>query len=248
MPDLRILPFAALSGAGNMAADEAMLLTAAERGTASFRAYSWTEPTLTLGYFQEAEVRSDDPLIADLAWVRRSTGGATIVHDPATELTYSLALPAGKEWQPKGESWICRMHEYLRETVEAVWGIESKLVACGAEQKLGPVLCFRHQTPGDLLVGGHKIAGSAQRKHKGALLQHGSFLLRQSPFAPSLPGLLELTQKAITADELAIALARRVAVETGWHLHPGPWTDDELRAARRIEIEKYGSIAWNEKR
>lgn len=248
MPDLRTLPFAALSGAGNMAADEAMLLTAAERGIASFRAYSWTEPTLTLGYFQEAKVRSHDPLIADLAWVRRSTGGATIVHDPATELTYSLALPAGNEWQPKGQSWICRMHEFLRETLVAVWGIESELVVCGAEQKLGPVLCFRHQTPGDLLVDGHKIAGSAQRKHKRALLQHGSILLRQSPLAPSLPGLLELTRKTIAADELAIALARRMAVETGWHLRPGPWTDEETSAARRIENEKYGSAAWNEKR
>ena len=246
--DLRTLPFASLSGAGNMAADEAMLLSAAEHGRASSRTYSWAEPTLTLGYFQEARVRSDDPLIADLAWVRRSTGGATIVHDPATELTYSLALPAGAEWQAKGVSWICRMHEFLRETLETVWGVESKLVVCGAEQKLGPILCFRHQTPGDLLVGGHKIAGSAQRKHKGALLQHGSILLRQSPFAPNLPGLLELTQKAIAPHELAIALARRIAVETGWHLHPGPWTDNELTSAKRIEIEKYGSAAWNEKR
>ena len=248
MPDLRTLPFATLSGAGNMAADEAMLLTAAEHGSASFRAYSWTKPTLTLGYFQEAKARLDDPLLVDLAWVRRSTGGATIVHDPTTELTYSLALPAGKEWQPKGESWICRMHMHLRETLQAVWGIDSKLVVCGAEQMLGPILCFRHHTPGDLVVGGHKIAGSAQRKHKGALLQHGSILLRQSPLAPSLPGLLELTRKTIAADELAIALARRLAVETGWHLQPGPWTDDELTAARRIETEKYGSMVWNEKR
>ena len=246
--DLRTLPFASLSGAGNMAADEAMLLSAAEHGRASSRTYSWAEPTLTLGYFQEARVRSDDPLIADLAWVRRSTGGATIVHDPATELTYSLALPAGAEWQAKGVSWICRMHEFLRESLESVWGIDSKLVVCGAEQKLGPVLCFQHQTPGDLLVNGHKIAGSAQRKHKGALLQHGSILLRRSAFAPTLPGILELTGKHITRDELAIALTRRTAVETGWHHHPGDWTVGELALREQIELEKYGSPAWNAKR
>ena len=248
MPDIRTLPFATLSGAGNMAADEAMLLSAAERGIASFRAYSWTEPTLSLGYFQPAAVRLDVEKLADLAWVRRSTGGATIVHDPATEMTYSLALPPGKGWQPKGESWICRMHEFLRESLESVWGIESKLVVCGAEQKLGPVLCFQHQTPGDLLVNGHKIAGSAQRKHKSALLQHGSILLRRSPFSPALPGILELTGKHITRDELAIALSRRTAVETGWHLHPGHWTDDELALREQIELEKYGSPAWNAKR
>ncbi len=248
MLEVRTLPFAALSGAGNMAADEAMLHSAAERGVASVRTCSWTAPTLSLGYFQPAAVRLDDGRTADLAWVRRATGGAAIVHDPATELTYSLALPAGADWQPKGRSWICRMHEFLRETLEAVWGIESKLVICGEEQKLGPTLCFLHQTPGDLLVVGHKIAGSAQRRHKGALLQHGSVLLRRSPFAPNLPGLRDLTEKAIAAEELAIALGRRVAVETGWHLHPGRWTDEELDGARRIEAEKYGAAAWNAKR
>ncbi len=248
MPDVRTLPFAARSGAGNMAADEAMLLSAAEGGIASLRIYTWTEPTLTLGYFQEAEARLADDRIKDLAWVRRATGGATIVHDPACEATYSLALPAGADWQPKGESWICRMHGFLRESLQSVWGIESKLVVCGQEQKLGPLLCFLHQTPGDLLADGHKIAGSAQRKHKGALLQHGSILLRQSPFSPSLAGICELTGRAISLDDLAVALTRRFAVETGWHLHPGPWTDDESTAMARIEAEKYGSPQWNEKR
>ena len=248
MPDVRTLPFATRSGAENMAADEAMLLSAAVQDLASFRAYSWTEPTLSLGYFQPAAVRLDDEMLSDLAWVRRSTGGATIVHDPAAEVTYSLALPPGKSWQPQGESWICRMHEFLRESLESVWGIDSKLVVCGAEQKLGPVLCFQHQTPGDLLVNGHKIAGSAQRKHKGALLQHGSILLRRSAFAPALPGILELTGKHITRDELAIALTRRTAVETGWHHHPGDWTVGELALREQIELEKYGSPAWNAKR
>ena len=248
MPDVRLLPFAARSGAGNMAADEAMLLSAAEGGIASLRIYTWTEPTLTLGYFQEADARLNDDRIQDLAWVRRATGGATIVHDPACEVTYSLALPAGPDWQPKGESWICRMHGFLREAMQSVWGIESELVVCGREQKLGPLLCFLHQTPGDLLADGHKIAGSAQRKHKGALLQHGSILLRQSPFAPALPGICELTGTAISLDELTVALTRRFAVETGWHLHPGSWTDDESTAMARIETEKYASLQWNGKR
>ncbi len=248
MPDLRTLPFATLSGAGNMAADEAMLHTAADRSLASFRAYSWSEPTLSLGYFQPADVRLGDENIAGLPWVRRATGGATIVHDPAMELTYSFALPAGAEWHPKGESWICRMHRYLRETLKSVWGIDAHLVVCGEEQKLGPALCFRDLTPGDLLLNGRKIAGSAQRKYKGALLQHGSILLRQSPFAPSLPGIAELCDIEVRPDELAIALARRLHVETGWTLVPGPWTDDELADTERIATEKYGAASWNGKR
>ena len=248
MPDIRTLPFTSSSGAGNMAADEAMLASAAEYAIASLRVYSWDTPTLSLGYFQKASIRKSDGRLARLAWVRRSTGGAALVHDPATELTYSLALPAGELWQPSGESWICRMHHGLQDTLRSVWGIESKLVVCGEEQKLGPVLCFLHQTAGDLLVGGHKVAGSAQRKHKGALLQHGSILLRQSELTPLLPGIRELTTHDISFDDLAIALTRRLAVETGWHFAPGAWTPDELATSQRIESEKFGAAAWNEKR
>lgn len=248
MPDVRTLPFTSSSGAGNMAADEAMLVGAAEHAVASLRVYSWDTPTLSLGYFQEASIRKSDERLAHLPWVRRSTGGAAIVHDPETELTYSLALPAGELWQPRGESWICRVHHALQDTLRSVWGIESKLVVCGEEQKRGPLLCFLHQTAGDLLVDGHKVAGSAQRKHKGALLQHGSILLRQSYLTPLLPGIRELTTHNISFDDLAIALTRRLAVDTGWHFAPAAWTTEELATTQRIEMEKFGAVTWNEKR
>ena len=54
MPPIRLMPFAAADGAANMAADEALLETASDRGLASLRFYTWTEPTLSLGYFQPA--------------------------------------------------------------------------------------------------------------------------------------------------------------------------------------------------
>src|SRR5262245_4175177 len=113
MSTLRLLSFVSADGPTNMAADEAMLETAAESGLASLRFYTWAAPTLSLGYFQSASVvRSlSSGLLAsradhtqDLPWVRRSTGGAAIVHH--RELTYSLALPAGKPWH-SAESWIC---------------------------------------------------------------------------------------------------------------------------------------------
>src|SRR5436853_2225235 len=94
---IRLLPFAAADGPTNMAADEAMLETASERGLASLRFYTWTEPTVSLGYFQPSEGREQVPNLAALAWVRRSTGGAAIVHHH--ELTYSFALPSCAEWK-----------------------------------------------------------------------------------------------------------------------------------------------------
>lgn len=241
---IRLLPFAGADGATNMAADEAMLESAA-LGVASLRFYTWNEPTLSLGYFQPADDRLADPNLARLAWVRRSTGGAAIVHHH--ELTYALALPAGKEWASV-EHWICRAHHILQRVLKE-HGVESHAVVCGEEQKFGPVVCFLHQTPGDLLIGGSKVAGSAQRKLKGALLQHGSILLHRSEFVPHLPGICDRPgAPQFTPNELAEELADAFAQDTGWAVAPGAWTVEELSRTATIRAEKYANPDWNEKR
>ena len=239
-PTLRLLPFETLSGAANMAADEAMLVAASERGLASLRFYTWTEPTLSLGYFQPAAER-----LPGLPWVRRSSGGAALVHHH--ELTYALALPAGKVWHPSGESWICRMHHLIMVAL-ALAGAETKPVVCGEEKKLGDVLCFLHQTPGDLLAQSSKVVGSAQRKQRGAMLQHGGILLARSAFAPQLPGLLELTGVMFNTPDLVNRLTRQFTIATGYALQPATWTDEEQQLRHEIERDKYANPTWNEKR
>jgi len=243
MNTVRLLPFESLSGVGNMSADEVML-SAAERGVASFRFYTWTEPTLSLGYFQPAADRLARPATA---WVRRSTGGAGILHDPAHEITYSFALPPGDTWQPKGESWLCRFHHLLQESFRT-FGVETRAVICGEEQKLGPVMCFLHQTPADLLADGFKVVGSAQRKLRGCLLQHGSVLLSRSPLAPELPGVVELTGLRVDVMRLQWDVVKRVGEEFDWRLIEEKWTPDEIAARERIAAEKYDTSEWNEKR
>src|SRR5436190_22488839 len=108
-PAIRLLPFATADGPINMAADEVMLLGAAD-GIASLRFYGWSPATLSLGYFQPAAVRLSDPRLATLPWVRRASGGATLVHD--RELTYALALPSGLPWQSE-QSWMPRFHAII---------------------------------------------------------------------------------------------------------------------------------------
>ncbi|MBX3423638.1 MAG: hypothetical protein KF752_18940 [Pirellulaceae bacterium] len=66
-------------------------------------------------------------------------------------------------------------------------------VATGASCGPCRFLCFERRHAGDVVVGANKVMGSAQRRLSGALLQHGSLLLAMSPFAPSLPGLEDLT-------------------------------------------------------
>ena len=125
----------------------------------------------------------------------------------------------------------------------------SRSVVCGEEQKLGPVVCFLHQTPGDLLIGGSKVAGSAQRKMRGALLQHGSILLRRSEFAPHLGGICDAPgAPEIAPEELANALKVAFAADTSWIVTPGEWTAEEVVRTAAIRAEKYANREWNEKR
>ena len=240
---LHLYPHTAADGPTNMAADEVLLEAAADRGVASLRFYTWTEPTLSLGYFQPADaVKSLD---LGLPWVRRSTGGAAIVHHH--ELTYALALPEGKPWQAPG-SWICRFHHLLREIL-ADSDLASQVVACGEERKLGEILCFLHQTPGDLVLNGSKVAGSAQRKRRGALLQHGSLLLSRSEHAPMLPGINDVAEPpGYTPASLAGLLVRRLEASTGWAIAPADWTREMTARRDAIRAERYASPEWNQKR
>ncbi|VTR97464.1 biotin lipoate a b protein ligase : Biotin/lipoate A/B protein ligase OS=Rhodopirellula maiorica SM1 GN=RMSM_03244 PE=4 SV=1: BPL_LplA_LipB [Gemmata massiliana] len=241
---IRLLPFTGADGATNMSADEAMLESAVG-GIASLRFYTWTEPTLSLGYFQHTEERGANANLAGLPWVRRSTGGAAIVHHH--ELTYALALPPGKAWVSQ-EHWICRFHHVVQGVLKE-HGVKTHAVVCGEEQKLGALVCFLHQTPGDLLLNGSKVAGSAQRKMRGAMLQHGSILLHRSEFAPQLPGVCDDAEAPKFAPEaLAQMLTEAFATDTGWAIVPGKWTVEEQERTPAIRAEKYANRSWNEKR
>jgi lipoyl(octanoyl) transferase len=241
---IRLLPFASADGPTNMAADE-VLLESAAAGIASLRFYAWDPPTLSLGYFQPEAARKSDPLLAPLPFVRRASGGATLVHHH--ELTYAIALPAGDPWQRRNESWICRMHQIIAAALRS-FGVLSHACPNGVQKKLGEVLCFLHQTPGDLILDGHKIVGSAQRKQRGNLLQHGAVLLALSPYTPSLPGLHDLTGVQFEVSDLVDKLVFELGRETKWKPEQCDWTDSERARTRELTEVKYRSAEWNRKR
>jgi lipoate-protein ligase A len=242
LPHYRLLPFHIAPGAWNMAADE-VLLEAAADGVASLRFYGWSQPTLSLGYFQAEAVCRADPRLGELAWVRRPSGGAALVHH--LDMTYALGLPAGPPWQRKGASWLRRMHTILTDAL-ATLGVNVAL--CDEERKLGDVLCFLHYTPGDLILGGSKVAGSAQRKQRGALMQHGSILLAASPATPMLPGIRELAGVSIAPPDLCAAAAEYFARQVGCSLQPSDWRDNERRRLEELVQSKYRQSSWNRKR
>src|SRR4051812_20373185 len=179
----RLLPLEARDGVHNMAADEALLESAAA-GVASLRFYTWSQPTVSLGYFQPERIRLTDPHLIGLTWVRRPSGGAALIHD--REVTYALAVPAGTPWQT-GESWLKRMHTIIGKALAELAVLADPFKpACHESAPFTGVLCFQHFTACDLMINNAKVVGSAQRRQRGALVQHGGILLGQSPYAPVL--------------------------------------------------------------
>jgi lipoate-protein ligase A len=226
-----------------MAADE-VLLESAQAGVASLRFYGWTEATVSLGYFQPHQVRQTDDSVAGLPFVRRPSGGAALVHHH--EVTYALGLPAGAPWQTGG-SWLCRMHAILAAAL-ADLGVAAFSCNSPAPEHQSGLLCFQHLTPGDLLIAAAKVSGSAQRRQRGALLQHGALLLEASPFASSLPGIKELTGRSLGLDETLSAVAKQFAGATGWDIRAAAWAAQERERIEDLAQSKYGQEGWNCKR
>ena len=161
-----------------MARDEALLALAGREADPTLRLYEWSEPTISLGYFQRyADYEVLPPPAGRMPVVRRLTGGGAILHD--RELTYSLTLPADHALvagRPK------RLYELVHQSLIACFseaGIDAQW--CGRTDESGPAkgpfFCFARRHRFDVLIGSDKVAGSAQRRTRDAILQQGSIVL-----------------------------------------------------------------------
>ncbi len=252
------------NGAWNMAVDQALLETASESGLTTLRFYQWDEPTLSLGYFQKHEDRALHPPSLTCPLVRRRTGGGAILHH--SELTYSLCVPSSNRWCAKNAELYEAIHlmviGYLqqksiraslyRETTAAVKTPVFNAASNETEDKnnrprIDPsaFLCFGRRSAGDVVMQGYKIMGSAQRRGKNALLQHGSLLLERSRFAPELPGIEDISGGQISLKKTIEKLSASAENELRIELFAGMLSKLELEAAKRIFFELFGNQQWN---
>lgn len=251
MPELHpnsveLIVDASAAGSWNMGVDEMLMESAAEQGIATLRFYEWSPATLSLGYFQNAEDRLGHAASLACPLVRRSSGGGAILHD--RELTYSISLPTAHPLAADAETLYRRIHGLLLATL-ADFGITAELNA-NALIPLGgePFLCFERRAVGDVVLDDFKICGSAQRRRRGAILQHGSILLAKSPAAPELPGLAELASRSIAAAELRDALVERWRENLSPLRLREPLSTSERTAAERHIDDKYGAETWTKRR
>lgn len=250
-------------GSWNMAVDEWLLNRAADEGAMTLRLYQWSEPTLSLGYFQAHDDRASHDASANCPVVRRASGGGALVHDQ--ELTYSLAVPPGHSLARSAEQLYDAAHTALVAVLtQIVQPAGSEFSRCRKTEGRGsgePFLCFLRRAKGDVIYtsntlanplvadGSFKLCGSAQRKHRGAVLQHGGVLLGQSPQAPELPGLAELTGCGISAQQLGELWSSSVADQLGLQMTKAqPLSAGEREAIQALETAKFASDAWTHRR
>ena len=227
----------ALPGAVNMARDAALFARAEESGSpqTTLRFYRWDVPTLSLGNKQRVATAADEGFCRrkGIAVVRRPTGGAAVLHH--LELTYSVVSNDRGYFPQHGIMAIyLQISRALCRGLQAL-GVPARIVSHGA---LGPARsdnyirnpypCFSAASHFELVVGEHKIIGSAQKRGRRAFLQHGSI-----PCAYDWP--LQAGSMRAREDDL-----RRVMTSIGAHVPDVPPYRDLAAAFTRGFEEVFG--------
>lgn len=235
----------------NMAIDHAMFDWAEATGGQLWRLYRWEPHCLSFGRHEPAARRYDRTRIDGLGidCVRRPTGGRGVWH--ARELTYAVAAPVAAYGSL--QSAYRAIHEVLARAVAGL-GAAADLADDRSVPGLGSGPCFAAAVGGEIVVGGKKVLGSAQRRGDTALLQHGSLLLEddqslvrsvhhaaappEAPEAPLSAILGRTVSFASAADAVSAALA-----EAGLGPAPLNLTDAVLQHAA-LHYDRYRSDTW----
>ena len=253
----RIVVTPAAGGAQNMALDEALMDRARETSEWVLRVYSWSTPTISLGRNQSARGRYDLERIEQLGFdvVRRPTGGRAILHH--REITYSVTAPAEEAGDLK-QSYD-RINRLLVQALQSL-GVQASVFA-STSRAISPGMspCFDEPSAGELTVAGKKLAGSAQWRAEGALLQHGSILIEDdqsllstlaiggAPNVPTPATLAEALGHAPSVDDIACALGESISLVEG--AEPENLEIDEaLRARASALVVRYVDSAWTWRR
>ncbi len=172
----RLIRTAPASGALNMAIDR-VLSESFKSGKSEpvFRLYSWSPPAVSLGRFQKAGETVDVEMCRKhgIDIVRRITGGSAILHE--NELTYSIVCSA--EILPcRGvkESYMY-LTGFLIDAYRRI-GLEASYACLSDPERVrkDSGFCFSESGPCDITIYGKKIGGSAQKRTRKKIFQHGS--------------------------------------------------------------------------
>ncbi len=255
----RLIYSPALSGAWNMAIDEAMLLAhAAGLTLPTLRLYRWQPPTVSLGLLQSFEAVNEE-VCRQLGFdiVRRPSGGGAVLHQ--YEITYAVVIDG--RLCPYGSS-VLSTYRWLAE------GLKAGLKRLGVDILSSPLpysnpltpepFCFARLTDADLSVNGRKLGGSAQARKRNFLLQHGSIPLRLDIDAierifgsmerSRFTCVEEVLKRSVNLDEFAEALVQGFSEALGVDFTLSDLTPLEHQLANLMFRYKYSTVSWTKER
>lgn len=233
----------------NMAVDEALF--ASDRNGVQppvLRLYTWQPQALSIGYFQMAQdlatERRERPT---LDFVRRSSGGAAILH--AHELTYSISMPAdGVPGKTATEMLYISTHKALIRAL-AKLGVRARMLGTDSPPTCpSSPFCFSNPTRFDVMVGERKILGSAQRRRADRILQHGSIPIREPDNVPHATSIETGAGRCVPLDDVIDAVIFGFERQFGATFAPRPLQDEEYELAEDLSATKYRTDRWNFKR
>jgi len=176
------------------------------------RFYTWSEPTISLGFHQRRYPEAWDRLTwrgTPVPLVRRPTGGRAVLH--GGDLTYAVI---GSELGGRREAY-CRLCQFLVAGWRSL-GLPLQFGQARSTELRTQANCFALATGADLVYSGDeasidKFIGSAQYWHGSTVLQHGSMAIapdrdlyqavfgREPPRLPVPPLPLPQIVEALTA-------------------------------------------------
>ena len=255
----------------NMAMDEA-LLNFVSRGEIDpvIRFYTWNPATLSIGYFQRLQKEIDIDKVKEKGYglVRRQTGGRGVLHDK--ELTYSVIVP---ESHPNMPSTVTEAYKIISQGLLEGFknlGFETYFAIPRSKEERDKLkqprssVCFDAPSWYELVVEGRKIAGSAQTRQKGVILQHGSILQdididdlfdmfkfknerlkakMKENFVQKAVAINDISNQHITLNEMENAFEAGFKKGLNIDFKPLELTEKQLEEVQELE-EKYRSEAW----
>ncbi|WP_342505173.1 biotin/lipoate A/B protein ligase family protein [Sporosarcina sp. FSL K6-2383] len=264
------------SASFNMALDEALLEwhSKGEIGPV-LRFYEWQPATLSIGYFQsvDKEIEMDEVRKHGLGFVRRPTGGRGVLHEH--ELTYSVIVSESYPDMPETVTEAYRvisggvLEGFRNLGLDAQFSVPQTIQQTDDLKNPKSAVCFDAPSWYELVVEGKKVAGSAQTRQKGVILQHGAILLsldenklvslfkfrseeQRERMRASLPekavAIDRLMKRTVSVEECVEAFAQGFEAALDMQLEPLQLSERQLEFVHDIERKKYANDDWTFKK
>lgn len=231
----RFLGYSEETGEKNMKIDgELFEECESGNGQPTLRFYGWKPWCVSIGRNQSFSiVNMDECKSYGIDVVRRITGGGALLH--AEEIAYSIT---GYTEQPLFAGSIEDSYKLIHGWLVLFFNKLGIQVEVNDKNPARVDICFSDVSSYEIHVNGRKIVGSAQRRGKRSVLQHGSILIKSNPLLTSKllnppPGMSyeqfyeQLTRRSVGLNELC---------RTGFN------KDDLIVTLLSVFNEQFGSV------